>query len=111
MRRLLTMSAAKRDLKKALAGASWARCRPNPCGKTNYINLCQINRETHFQRLVCIPYTYFILFIKKKYENIYVGKHSRPTSRLGHDIFYLIYLFIILFIKWQIELREGFSLF
>ena len=70
MRRLLTMSAAKRDLKKALAGASWVRWRPNPCGKTNYINLCQINRKTHFQPLVCIPYSYFMLSIKKIYLTI-----------------------------------------
>ena len=91
MRRLLTMSAAKWDLKKALAGASWVRCRPNPCGKTNYINLCQINRKTHFQPLVCIPYSYFILSSKKILEYLR-GK----TSRLAHVIFYLIYLLFYL---------------
>ena len=75
MRRLLTMSAAKWDLKKALAGASWVRCRLNPCGKTNYINLCQINRKTLFQPLVCIPFSYFILSIEK-----YIMEYSRGKA-------------------------------
>ena len=74
MLRLLTIAAAKRDLKKALAGASWDCWSPNTCGKTNYINLCQINRKTHFQTPVCTPYSYFILSIKKKVLE-YSGKY------------------------------------
>lgn len=34
-----------------------------------------------------------------------VEKHSKPTPRLAH----VTYLFIIWFMKWHIELREGFS--
>ena len=50
MRRLLTMSARKRVLKNSLAGASWVRCRPDPCRKTNEINLSQINKKIIFDR-------------------------------------------------------------
>ena len=73
MRRLLTIAAAKRDLKKALAGASWDCLRPNTCGKTNYINLCQINRKNAFSDASLYTLFIFYPFHKKILE--YSGKY------------------------------------
>ena len=46
-----------------------------------------------------------------KRDAYHVGKHSWPAPRLAHVIYLFIYLLYIWFIKWQIEFRQGFSLF
>ena len=89
VRNLLTIPVRKRDLKKALATASWARCFPDPCGKTKYINLCQINRKASFQPSVCTPSSYFILCNKTIVE--YSGKY------VCHD-------WLAKFVKWTCPL-------
>ena len=104
MRRLLTISPAKRDLKKALAGASWDCWTAKAWGKTKYINLCQINRKTHFQTPVCTPYSYFILSITIYiYIYIYIFRKIRLSWLISMQKF----------IKWTCPLvicHEEFTL-